>query len=106
MWWQREVIKEVEAIKEVRLYHEPMDNPPSSNELKEWGLRREAKFFIQGLKAEYEAIKEDVISGAFTSESSDGTAQQVAKAIGRAEQLKDVIFTLEDFGNNGEEDER
>ena len=79
--------------------------PPTDEEKVSWRSRKAGKYFIAGLYDELEEIKDNIVSGLYTAESSDGTAQQMGMALGKCQQLEDVIETLESFGQPDEEEE-
>ncbi len=106
-FWEKEVIREVQKTVYTPIHEallEFKENPPTPESLKGWKSERNTKYFLALMKAEFEEIKEDMVSGLYTTESSDGTAQLTGKAIGKSEQLRDVIELIEDFGNEREEE--
>jgi len=105
MWkfWKDD--KQPDITKKLKIDKSLLSEPPSNEELKSWKSEVSGKYFKSLLLADYEDLKDSIVEGVFTTETADGTAQQIAKAIGMAEKLRDVIDILEDFGNN-EEDEK
>jgi hypothetical protein len=78
---------------------------PDNDELRSWSTQKEAKYFISLLKADYEDTKEDIVNGVYSGETSDMTAQLIGKALGKCQNLQDMIYVLENFGKEEEEKE-
>lgn len=53
---------------------------------------------IRWIEEQREILKEHVISGGASTESTDGTAQLVAKSVGKAEMAQEILeYLLEDL---------
>jgi len=76
---------------------------PDNDELRSWITQKEGKYLISLLRSDYEDTKEDWVNGLFTVETEDGTIQQNSKALGKCQNLQDVIYILENFGKTTEE---
>ena len=63
-------------------------------EVLDWKRNRVTQAFLDIVDDERERLKEHVITGGATSESVDGTVQLIAKSIGKAEALDEVMTTL------------
>ena len=75
-----------------------LDNPPDNKDLKEWRHAQCTVYFRALLQEEREDIKENIVSGLYTGDTTDKTAQLLAKAIGQCEQLEDVLYAIEHSG--------
>lgn len=63
------------------------------DEWKEWKQHEVTKEFFDSIKARIEEKKEDWANGNFTTESSDGTVQKNAAAVGAVAALSDLLET-------------
>ena len=101
-FWGKKPVKQINMDSELR--KDVLRNRPDSKELKAWRHSECTIYFNALLEDEREEIKEDIVRGVYTGDSTDKTAQLLAKAIGKCEQLEDVLYAIEHSGED--EDER
>lgn len=66
----------------------------SKVEISDWKRSKVTQAFFDLIDEQREDLKEHVITGGATAESVDGTSQLVAKCIGKAEALDEVVNEL------------
>lgn len=79
----------------------------SKQQVVQWKHDPVTKQVIEWVKEQREDLKEHVISGGASTESTDGTVQLVAKCIGKAEMAQELVeYMIEDLVDMAfEEDE-
>ena len=82
-----------------------LNNKPENADLKQWKNNACTLYFKAILNDAREDIKENIIRGVYTGDSTDKTAQLLAKAIGKAEQLEDAVYAIESAGEDDNEEE-
>ena len=82
-----------------------LNNKPENADLKQWKNSVCTLYFKAVLKDLREDIKENIIRGVYTGDSVDKTAQLLAKAIGQAEQLEDVVYAIETSGESDDNED-
>lgn len=102
-FWGNPVVKPIYVND--RLRKKVLQNKPDNKELKAWRHAECTIYFRALLEEEREEIKEDIVRGLYTGDSTDKTAQLLAKAIGQAEQLEDVMDVIERSGEDETEEE-
>ena len=80
-----------------------LNNKPENADLKQWKHSACTEYFKAVLKDLREDIKENIIRGVYTGDSVDKTAQLLAKAIGQAEMIEDVLYSIESAGEDENE---
>lgn len=73
------------------------DSEFSRSELQEWLNHQCTLELQQRLKEEYDTIVDMWANGAFTNESSDGTAQANAEALGRVKAISAFLDMMEEI---------
>jgi len=74
--------------------------------VKEWKDHPVTKKFFEFLEGDRERIKETVISGDYTAESAEGTAQLLAQEVGKAKAIQSIIeYAVEDLVEEAIKDE-
>lgn len=76
----------------------------SNSELQAWLSHPCTLELQEQLKGEYDTITDMWAHGAFTHESSEGTAQSNAEALGRVKALQAVLSILEDIKEQASND--
>lgn len=77
----------------------------SKHDVVQWKNDKVTKVAFDWLREQREQLKEHVITGGATAESVDGTAQLVAKSIGKAEMAQEMLdYFLEDLLESAHED--
>lgn len=72
----------------------------------QWKHDPVTKQAIKWLEEQREILKEYVITGGATAESSEGTAQLIAKSVGKAEVIQEILeYLLEDLVDMAFEEE-
>jgi len=74
-------------------------------EIQDWKSSRVTKYLLATKEAEYESLKEEWATGAFTREDSGSTNQLTAKALGEVNAIYDLINDIKDLGYDLEEED-
>ena len=80
-----------------------LNNKPENADLKQWKNNACTLYFKAVLNELRDDIKENIVRGTYTGDTTDKTAQLLAKAIGIAENLEDVMYSIESAGEDEKE---
>ncbi len=78
---------------------------PTPAEFRGWLDQKTGKYFILWLKNEMLLIQEDWANGDFTGDSTEKTIQLNSEAIGKINQIANILLTLEEMSTDDENSE-
>lgn len=78
---------------------------PTPEEFRGWLDQSCGKYFKIVLEQKLDELKDDWASGVFTGDNTEETTQLNSEALGKAQQIADIIITLEELSTDEEDDE-
>jgi hypothetical protein len=78
---------------------------PSAEEARGWLNQSAGKYFMHTLRVKLEDLKDDWANGAFTRDHVEASYQLNSEALGKVQQLADIILTLEEMTIDEEDEE-